>query len=481
MPRQQQSIDGFQIRIYQFAFGLLMLGVFLFAVRSMMSGVYSRVGLVASSIVGIILILLLDRRYWLLLPFLYASGFTIPGLPFNGRELGCLVVFAVYCIRIAIRRDRPARIDRSLLVAAPLLLWMFFIFLLNPVGLAMFGSETIGGRFYFQILIGGLALYAISAQRIDEHDARLLFFGLLFFSVYSVVRGVVFPGADPDAIVFTGAEPEVSTRYAFIGCATIYTILFSHWSLSRVMVSPFKILLFAVLGLLTMYSGKRRAFGSLALVPLFRVFLTGKERLVTAVMVVLAAIAVCFVVLGDGKAYELPQSAKRTLAIVVPAYRANGDGGIHDIFRQEMREQARLVIRDNPWLGRKGFAMRLGETAWINFGGGLTSLFASHAYSGNWHSTWYAYAADFGIPCMILWLLFNVYVVWFAYKACRTIPQGTYLSACCLYFSFLIYLDFAFSYTSGHSAVTTMTHFIHYGMILALFNGYRKQCGLEPA
>ena len=103
-------------------------------------------------------------------------------------------------------------------------------------------------------------------------------------------------------------------------------------------------------------------------------------------------------------------------------------------------------------------------------------MYAGHAYAGNWHSTWYAYAADFGLPCMFFWFLFTIYVLAYAYRGCRFVVRGRFLPVCCLFYSLHLFVETAFSYTSGHSAHTTMFTFVSYGMLLACVRGYSQQC-----
>ncbi len=480
MSREADS--ALQLRILQVGFVLAFIAAVLYAVRGMMFGARANAGLVAFFFLGLGIALLLDHRYWLVLPFLAVSGVSIRKLPFSGVELGCLLLVVFYFFRLALRREHPFRFDRDLTVALPVLLWIAIVWMLNPTGLAMFGSSTIGGRFYFDIAVGAAALFVLSTIRVSESDARLLFFTVLFAQVWVLARGVIFPGTDPDALVFTGAEPERSARYAFVICSSIFMLLYAYWPLSSTLTSPFKIALFSVLALLTVYSGKRKAFGMFALVPVFRAFLTGRERMLTLITAVLASFLLGFAIVGDGVAYRLPRSARRALAVVVQKYqKSEDDGGIKDLFRREMREQARYVIADNPWFGRKGFAMDFNETAWIHFGGGRTNMYESHAYAGNWHSTWYGYAADFGIPCAVLWLLFFLYVLRYSFRACRLVVVGRYLPTCCLYYSIGFFVEAVYSYMTGHSAHTTMDDFIAYGLLLAVVRGYRVEQGIDVA
>ncbi len=477
-PMPQRNATGVEVRVYQVVFGILCIGLFFVALQSLMRGSFKQAGVVVSLIFGFAMVFALDRRYWIACPFLGLSGLSIRGLPFNGLELGCLAVTSVYFVRLGLHKERTVEFNRDVLVVFPMFLWMMFVFCLNPVGMAMFGTETIGGRFYFEVVIGFFAFLALSTIRVREEDAKFLFFALLTALSCSLARGVIFPGVDPDAVVFTGSEPERSQRYAFVVCAVIYTLLFSRYSLSDILRSPFKVVLFAALALLTVYSGKRRSVGTLVLVPVFRTLLTGRERLLVCVMAVVAAFVLGAAVVGDGGAYRLPRSARRALAVVVPRYRRSmDDGGMKDYFREMMRQQARHVISRNPWLGRKGFAMNLSETSWLLFGGGRTSLYAGHAYSGNWHSAWYAYAADFGLPCMFLWAVFVIHLIRFAWRTGRTVDSRTWLGVCCLFFAIQLLVDLVFSYTSGHSAVTSMTEWTRYGLLVALFRSYSDSRG----
>lgn len=478
----READAAIQLKILQIGFVCVFLGAVLLGVRGMMYGSRSIAGLVGFCALGCAAVFMLDDRFWLACPVLTALGFSVPGLPFNGIELGCLFVPAVYFIRLAIRRDRPPVFNRDLLVLFPLILWIFAIFCSKPTGLVMFGAETIGGRFYFEILIGFVTLIALSAQRIDEKGAKILFYALLIAQVVSLVKGVLIPTETADdAVALVGIEPEVHSRYALIGCIYIYTLLFARYPLSVIMQSVAKIILFVVLGLLTIYSGKRRAFGALAVVPLFRMILTKRDKFLTVAMAFVAAIFLSLAAMGDGRYYELPWSAKRALAVVFPKYKEKNTGGLQDYFREQMREQARDVVRQNPWFGRRGFSMQLQEIQWIKFGGGLSSIYAGHAYSGNWHSTWYAYAADFGIPGVILYAVFFLYVLRYAWIGARTVVTGTYLPACCLFYCLSLFDAAFFSYTSGHSARTLISNCVMYGMLIAIVRGYRANHAELPA
>lgn len=474
----READAALQAKVLLVGFVSAFIGAVLLAVKSMMFGSLSKAGIVVALFIGLAAILLLDNRYWLLLPILSFANLSIPGLPFTGTELGCLTITAVHAVRLVLRRDSQRVRSFRIFVTFPLLFWMAFIFLLNPVGLAMFGSHTIGGRFYFDIVVGFSAFLSLASLCIDEKDARLLFYATLLSLLFAVTRDVVFPRPDPDALVFsnTGLEQEVSARYAFITCSAVFMLLFAKWSIRDVMVSPIRMSVLVLLALLTIYSGKRQAFGAIVLVPFFRMILKRKDVILTCAMGMLASMVLALAVIGDGVWFSLPLSAKRVVAVVAPRYEEETAGGIHDLFRQRMRKHAYAVIRENPYLGRRGFAMDLEDTRWLNFGGGYSSLFAGHAYAGNWHSMWLAYACDFGFPGLFFAIFLWVYLFRFILHGNRLVARGVFLPACFLFFSYQLLVALAFSWVSGHASHSTCDTWIRYGMLLALFNGYRSCC-----
>ena len=119
----------------------------------------------------------------------------------------------------------------------------------------------------------------------------------------------------------------------------------------------------------------------------------------------------------------------------------------------------------------------------MNFSG-ISDLYAGHAYSGNWHSTWYAYACDFGLPAMVMWAGFMLYAVFWDYRGFRKVVFGDYASTVYVYYSFALFFSLIFSYTSGHSAHTARDAWIVVGLLYAIRNGSeirRSAIGLGTA
>ena len=114
--------------------------------------------------------------------------------------------------------------------------------------------------------------------------------------------------------------------------------------------------------------------------------------------------------------------------------------------------------------------MDRGETSWMMFSG-TGDAFGGHAYAGNWHSTWYAYACDFGLPAMFLWAGFMLYAVFWDYRGFRTKLFGLHANSVYIYYSLSLFLELIFSYTSGHSALTAMNIWLLAGFLTAIRNG----------
>ncbi len=461
------GLGAYQVKIHQIVFGGLFFLVVLMGVKTMMSGGTGNLKMLAALSVSVGVVLALDKYYWVLGPLLFSSGLRMPGLPFDGKELGCILLIGVYFVRQAMHKEHPIRLTGAILAALPIFVWICFIWFLNPTGMAMLGSSTIGARFYLQILLGFGAFLVLSALRLSERDCRILFYIVLGSSLYSFGSSVFL---ERIADWTSGSEDESMSRYELLGALPIYVLLFCRYRLAQISTSLWKLLAAVVVAAVTIYTGKRRAFGTLVLVPYLRCFFTGRDKMLTAVWSVVGAIVLGLAVAGHGNFYELPLSAQRALGVIVPSFAEKTSGGLKDRFREEVRRYGKEVIRSSPWVGRKGFSMDRGETSWMMFSG-TGDGFEGHAYAGNWHSTWYAYACDFGLPAMFLWAGFMLYAVVWDYRGFRTVVFGDYASTVYVYYSFALFLSLIFSYTSGHSAHTARDAWIVVGLLTAIRSG----------
>ncbi len=428
----------------------------------------------------------LDRYYWILCPLMMSLSMRVPGLPFNGNECGVIILFAIYFVRNALHREMPVKWDRRLFVVLPAFVWMMFFMVVNPTGINLLGSESIGGRFYFTVVLGFLGLIALSTHRFTEKDCKVLFSVVAGAAILSTLRNSLWSSMFGGEDVYIGEDDAAASgsHYELLGAVSLYALIFARYSVSEVLQS-FKrlcaVLLFVVLAI---YSGKRAAFGKIAFIPVFRTILAKRDFVALLCCGATAAFMLGFMVAGDGVFFKLPQSVRRAMSIVVPKYETGSARGLNDDFRAEMRREARLVIRQSPMFGRKGFKMDREATIWTH---ARQTRYGGHVIAGAWHSAWYGYAADFGIPCLVFFLLFQLYYIRFIFKSaawCTTL--GPFRSACFIYYSSALLLLFVFSYTSGHSAFTSFETWIDYGFLLAIVRGgvdewYQRFSCVRPA
>lgn len=472
-----QSIQKYKIRILQLVFGLGFFALGLRTVRASMFGGASQAKSIMAMVSAVIVVLVLKQRYWLLFPFFVFFDYQIPGMPFDGQELSCLSVVGLWLVRSVLHRENCFAFDRQLLLPCLICLWIGLVFCLNPTGMYVFGASTIGGRFYFKIFLGLSALFAFSTLRFTERDARLFFWTMVVScGANALISGLLNPISQRVAQEGGG---DFEGGYFLLAFVPFYYLLFARYSLREIIGSFPRLLLVLSLGTAMLFSGKRRMLGTIALIPVFRVLLTKKEVLLGGFLTVFAGVLIAFSVSADGALFDLPEGARRTLSPVVSRYaRQPGAMGLRDPFRESIRSYARELIREKPWFGRQGFAMGLEETSWLisSTTGGSDGV--DYARTGSWHSTWYAFAADFGLPCMFLWALFMVQLVWYSFRAAGIVVRGVYLPTCCLYFIFNFFIEIAFSYTSGHSALTSIGFFSQFGCLLAIVRGYEREQGL---
>ena len=450
--------------IYQLGFGLAFLFVCYGAVRAMMFGAVTNAKQIAFLSTAFAVIMLLDAKYWLLLPLCMVLGIRIPGVPFNSIELGCIAFSAMHLARTTLHRDPVQAWNRILLVAFPLFFWICLVWTLNPTGMRIFGSSSIGGRFYLRILFAFVAMCCLGSTHLDESDCKLLFSVIAGGAILSIILNGIAPGLRD---IEEGSESL--SRYYRLAFAGLYNILWARYSIVDILTSIRILPIVALTALSMVISGKRSVSASVALLPIYRALLTGRHVAVTMLAGFVALLLLFVVVSMDGTSFELPSSAKRSLAMVFPKYRDRSHEGLHDTFREEVHAGAKQIIREHPWMGRKGFRMDLDTSIWL-YGMGFEGRFAGHMYSGNWHGAFWAFAADFGIPCLVFYL-FLVWRGWaFVFREARQIPQQSWRSVCFLFYAMQFVHASVTMFTSGHSSITAEQCMLQLGMIAVIAN-----------
>jgi hypothetical protein len=432
-------------RIYQLVFGLAFLFVCYSAVRRMMFGSTRNVKMIAALALAFGAVMALDRRYWVAVPFsIVAASLRIPGVKFSMQETGCLVLVGMHVARLCMRRDVNLAWSGRLLWAVPFISWIAMVFLMNPTGMKMFGSASIGGRFYLDVFLGFAAMVCMSVIRLSEEDFKTLYRTLLFAAILVVAIAVTRP-----SFFDAGDDFQYSSHYQLLVFTGLYSVLLARYSLDEILSSLWKLAVLGICALAILVSGKRAAGASIGILPVLRAFLAGRNRAFVSVAMLICLFLMSFVVAMDGQFFDLPRSARRPLSMVFPKYRNMGYAGTEDAFRRELRAIAKRYIREHPFVGRKGFRMDMEELVLLQGTSNRAGEHAGHEQSGSWHSQIYACAADFGIPCLVFYILLLGSTASLAFRTCRAAPPGTYRSACCLFAGMQVWWYVIISYTSG--------------------------------
>ena len=473
MPKN--NLAQYSTLFYQLIFGGIFLAIILWASKTMMFGSKTNVMMVGGMMAGIAIILLMDDYYWLLLPILQATDINIPGLPFNGFEVGQIAVIIMYFVRKSVVRtkENSVSLNSDLLIVMPMILWIFGMYCYKPCGMNILESKMLGGRWYMQILLAFLSLQVMSTWRLDEKQCKTLYWAMIGTTALELTRNFV---RSPDLLFFGSREfsHTSGSLYDFIGFITFFILFFSRHRLYVLVTDMKKLAMVFATGALVAYSGKRMMFGWVVMTPVFRLFLTGRDKGLSVFCAIVGIFIASMIIAGDLVGmYDLPKSARRAFATVSPKMKDKyGLEGQGDRFREIVHAEAERQIRMNPWFGLKGLAIDSTALRLANmFAGGRYDV--GHGEARNWHGAFHAYAADFGIPCLLFFLFFIVVSSVKIIKFCRRNVNITseFQSTMLLYFSLLYCLQLITLKTSGHSSASTQGFFFVYGMFLAVRNG----------
>lgn len=432
--------------------------------------------------IGVATSLALGAHYWVLIPL--SLGATFPALPLAGRFLdfpevaiaGCSLIFL---LRIASRKEQ-LRVFRR--VNIPILLfmaWVGLVFVLNPTGFASFGSATVGARFYFKLLLAFAAFLIMSNREYSERDMRWVFGFLIFGACFALIYGFganVFIGPQVDPTTGLVADEFYTWHQLLAGPPlTITFLIFARWSPKQVFSLRHIGLsfLYLICILMVLVSGKRMAMLSIFIAPLVSAIVFKQFTYIIAALMIASA-SLTVVVAGHGQWFELPLVAQRTVSWLPGDWdqELSGLQGGGDDFRAELRRVALKAIENNPVIG-KGFSIDIQDTLTAigmgRFGGSAEIQAAGFALGRSWHNRWLGYAADFGIPLLVIQITIFIAVLALAIKNFRVLGNSNLLGVFSLYVFIYTCRDIIASHTSGHTANDAFDRWWMYGILVAIF------------
>lgn len=457
--------------------------VAIFLGRAVGEGQKMHIAFVFAFMVGAPVLLSLGKSYWYLIPATLLSG--LPAIPIGGRsinlaELSIAVCFGLFVTRLAFRKDQLQLFRTTSLPIYLFMAWVLIIFCLYPVSMQIFGSATMGGRFYAQLLLALLAFLIVTSRTLSEKDMKWVIFFILGGSVvnaaYSIASFFLF-GAGDDILHLGAADDAFYTWHQNL-CVPAMAIVFLLFSWKK----PSEILSFRNVKLtivylvciaLTLYSGKRMALVAVLIAPLIGAILY-KQYFYLFIGAFAALIFSGIIIFGHGNLFKLPIQMQRALSLLPADWDreiSSIEGG-SDPFRESLRRFAMENINRDPIIGR-GFAIRYGEmTGQISasrYIGGMDALAAPYAIGRAWHNTWLGYSADFGIPLAVIQALIYLTVLLVAYKAWFLCPTNSLKKILIGYVFIFTIRDVLASHTSGHTAWDAYDRWWMYGLLFSIY------------
>lgn len=459
------NLSSIQTKIIPIIFGLALFVVAFSAVKGIAYGNVTNVKMLAGMVIAIGVVLLLDKNYWMLCPILSVVPLKIPGMPFSSAELGCLALIGMFLLRSTMHMDRVTPLKKEVIFAVPYFFWVCVVWCLNPTGMHILGSNTIGGRFYFQIVLAFATLCVLSRIITSERQCKVIFWSIIIGNFIRVLFSMSSFGVDA---LQESIEQDAIAKYYLETFGNILLLLLCHYRIGEFIKLSWKFFVAVILFLTVTYAGRRTMMGQVLMSPFLLMFFKGKDKLKTMVIAFFACFILGFVLVGQGRVYELPYSMQRAMSFLPAKWDSRFDNyGTKDLFREELHKRAKERIKESPLFGRKGFSMDLRDTLWIN-SRDVGVNYDGHEFSGNWHNKFWGMGADFGLPASFAWYFFSISAVLICWKRRYWTKLGTYRNTLFLYYSLFMVFDLVFAF--GHSALTPFGQWIKFAIIIALLN-----------
>lgn len=364
-------------------------------------GAVKLVAALAGLALAVSIVTALKGRVWALIPLCWAltGGLNVLPIPISIRDLGVLLALVGYLAYRILTRATVTRGSHPLdWIVFVNFAWIAFTFYLHPVGMRTTGSDTFGGRTYWNFFIAGVAYWALIRLPASQEDIRrlptFLIIGYIIAGLIDIV-GYCFPNAVPyiyyvyagvDTTVYFQIHQEVQR---FVGLAPLGIILLmwvcSNWGSAR----WFNPISFGFWGLLASIAclfaaGFRNGFIWLLPCFFFGSWLRdGIRRAITIAAV--GCILVALVVAGQGRLYELPKSAQRALSFLPGKWdkmvTRDAEGSAQWRFRL-WREIIQYRLIKDWWLG-DGFGVSQRD---YELTLGLSNLSEALVVRGSFHS-----------------------------------------------------------------------------------------------
>jgi hypothetical protein len=430
-------------------------------------------GMIVGGLLAMTLLLALGNNYWYVLPAGFALA-TLPAIPLGPRqfdmfEVSLFAVGGMYIARMCLKNEVPKLARAENIPVLLFCAWVAVVYLSNPVGLLVLGATQGGVRFYFQIAFAAIAFFILSSKTIGERESKILtwvyILGTIVATAYltlAAIRG----GGSSAAEEFYSWHQVLSLVGFYIG-----PFLFVKYSLRDIFLlqRPLATIIWALLLLISLYSGKRAVLGVFLLYPFMSIILRRSNSAPAVIYGIFLAFGLSIAIIGNRQLFDLPLGMQRALSTLPGDWdpRADTRGeGTADEFREKMRELAWERAQQNPILGR-GIGIDVSELAGMDITADY-NIVALLAAGGAWHSTWYGLMADLGFPSVFLWAIYVIASLYIAYWVYRMVPEGSYRQLLAGAFFLILLGNLARSNTSGNAYLGAVDQWWIYGILVGL-------------
>jgi hypothetical protein len=429
-------------------------------------------------------------RAWVLIPVTWTLAGSSGYLPFSLsiHDVGILLAFCAY---IGYSVLMPGNTRRKLVAVDWLLalnvIWLLVTFVRHPVGLHVFGAETMGARPYINLL---LALFAYRAVlRLPNSVvtvSRVPYFILAGTIVIALINVIVYisPGATPYVYQFyTGVDPARYLRSPTNEAA------FTRWE----NVAPFGITMVMIMCAAypprSLLNPTRLRF-YLFMLGVAAVFAAGYRNVMLWVLVaftlgscfhqnwrdvVVGAIAGVILLgaalAGQGRLYELPLQAQRTLSFLPgkwsPLVAGDAESSTDSRFewwRQIVKEH---LIHD--WWGGDGLGVSESDYNVFVSEGMTIQMFDWFALTGAFHNGPLTAIRSAGIIGLVLFYLYMIGAAVYSVK-CVNRCRGTILFPLAVFLAIqLLWQPVHFTFVFGSYSDQIPQHIFLVGLLLLTF------------
>jgi hypothetical protein len=451
----------------------------------------------------------MGRNIWLLIPLTWplTGNIGFLPLPFSVQEVGAMGAFLGFCLlaatrRVAMPKVKPEWLDFLIAINLGLIALMY---VRNPVGFAVLGGDTVGGRPYLLVATAVMTLIVLSRTVVPAKTAYwlpiillvpkgiagLLGFITQIFPALAPVIAPIYSGINVGAYVreeYLGGAPGEGEKSRFSsladpGTATI-SALFAYKNPTKVMSPEYPLLFAAFLcGIAMVFaSGFRNQFVAIGFFVLFASYRWGGGIAVARALVL---VLVGLLLLVSIQAVRpLPFSVQRAISFIPGPWdeEVRLETSRSTDWRVEMWKIALTTdryITDKVWGDGFGFtAQELNIMKSAGLGGqGFIGDTGQEAFmiQGSYHSGPVSSIRFVGYVGLFLFLALRIAMIPYAMRVLRSAWGTPYQPMAMLLAMWCAYAPFGFIFVFGEYRNDLPNALFECGMLKMLHNSLLAQ------